>query len=274
MREIEKFKEEILKDYPRLTEKDSFTFACHSGVPCFNKCCSDVNIFLTPYDIIRLKNSLGISSGEFLSKYTISPFDRNLKYPIVLLEMNEKTKKCPFVKEEGCSVYHDRPWSCRMYPLGLASPGEGSSDLQQEFYFLLKEAVCRGFEEEKAWTVSEWLENQGIEDYNEMGKLFKDLTLHRFFRQDKPLSPDKIEMFFMVCYHIDKFRTFVFESTFFDKFDVDDETREKIRTDDVELLRFGIGWLRFALFADKTISVKEAVLSARERELAEKKKRP
>jgi len=272
MSEIEKFKEEILKDYPRLSAEDSFKFACHSDVPCYNKCCRDVNIFLTPYDIIRLKNNLGITSGEFLSKYTISPFDKNLKYPVVLLEMDEKTRKCPFVKKEGCSVYHDRPWSCRMYPLGLASPGESSKELQQEFYFLLKEAVCRGFEEEKNWTVNEWIENQGIREFDEMGQLFKELTTHRFFQQDKPLSPDKIEMFFMVCYHIDKFRKFVFESTFLEKFEVDEMTREKIRTDDIELLRFGVGWLRFALFAEKTLAVKETVLSEKEKELAEKNK--
>jgi Fe-S-cluster containining protein len=123
MREIERLKEEILKDYERLNEKSEFRFACHPGVPCFNDCCGDVNIFLTPYDIIRLKNNLGIPSGEFLSEYTVSPFDKNLKYPVILLKMNDDEKKsCPFVGENGCGVYEDRPWACRMYPLGLASP--------------------------------------------------------------------------------------------------------------------------------------------------------
>ena len=60
MRDIEKFKEEILKEYPRLSEDSSFTFACHPGVPCFNDCCGDVNIFLTPYDILRLKQALNM----------------------------------------------------------------------------------------------------------------------------------------------------------------------------------------------------------------------
>ncbi|MCP4569389.1 MAG: YkgJ family cysteine cluster protein, partial [FCB group bacterium] len=106
MKEIEQLKKAILEDYPRLTEESEFSFACHPGVPCFNACCGDINIFLTPYDVIRLKNRLGITSGEFLSKFTISPFDENTKYPILLFKMQENEgKTCHFVKDEGCSVY-------------------------------------------------------------------------------------------------------------------------------------------------------------------------
>ena len=36
---------------------------------------------------------------------------------------NEK-KSCLFLDLEngGCQVYEDRPWACRMYPLGMAIP--------------------------------------------------------------------------------------------------------------------------------------------------------
>ena len=93
MREIEKLKEHILKEHPRLSKESRFKFSCHKNVPCFNECCGDVNIFLTPYDVIRLKRSLGITSTEFLSKYTILPFDKNLKYPVILLKMGDDEKK-------------------------------------------------------------------------------------------------------------------------------------------------------------------------------------
>ena len=279
MKEIEKLKEEILKDYPRLDKNSDFTFSCHPGVSCFNDCCSDVNIFLTPYDIVRLKNALGISSQEFLSKYTVSPFDKNLKYPVILLQMRDDEKtSCPFVTEKGCSVYEDRPWACRMYPLGLASPGENSPDLNEEFYFLLKEAVCKGFSEDKKQTVSQWLSDQGIDDYNEMGQDFKDLTLHKLFQEGQNLTPKKVEIFFLACYNIDKFRSFVFDSTFFSKFVVDKGTIEKIKKDDVELLKFGYQWLRFALFGENTLTIKDDVLKEKRAEIEKKaeleKKKP
>ena len=63
--EMDNLKKEILSQYPRLSEKDVFTFRCHKDVPCFNDCCGDVNIFLTPYDIIRLKNHLGFRRRNF-----------------------------------------------------------------------------------------------------------------------------------------------------------------------------------------------------------------
>ncbi|MFH1373704.1 MAG: YkgJ family cysteine cluster protein [bacterium] len=273
MREIENLKNEILKQYPRLDKNATFYFRCHPGVSCFNDCCGDVNIFLTPYDIIRLKNKLGMTSTEFLKKYTILPFDQNLKYPVIMLQMGgDEKKKCPFVKEAGCSVYEDRPWACRMYPLGLASPGESSDELEEEFYFLLKEDVCKGFNEDKQWTVGKWLDDQGIDEYNRMGEFFKELTTHKFIRDDEPFPPQKVELFFLGCYDIDRFRSFVFDSSFLDKFEIDKATVEKIKTDDIELLKFAYQWLRFALFGEETMKVRKSVINNKKKELIAKGK--
>ncbi len=55
----------------------------------------------------------------------------------------------------------------------------------------------------------------------------------------------------MVSYNIDKFRSFVFDSTFLERMPVDDEMQEKLKTDDVELFKFGVQWLKSALFKRK-----------------------
>ena len=55
----------------------------------------------------------------------------------------------------------------------------------------------------------------------------------------------------MVSYDIDKFRSFVFESSFLERMPVDDETREQLKTDDVALLKFGVKWLKSILFNPK-----------------------
>lgn len=272
MQEIERLKKVILEEYPRLNEESEFCFKCHKDVPCFNACCGDINIFLTPYDIIRLKNRLGITSGEFLSKYTLSPFDKNAKYPIILLKMNEDEKKsCPFVSEKGCTVYEDRPWPCRMYPLGLASGKDKADGTEREFYFLLKEELCKGHNEDNKMKVGEWLEDQGINEYNRIGELFKEITLHDYFEKEGQLEPRKMEMFFTACYNIDKFRDFIFQSTFLQKFDVDDSVLEKLKNDDIELLKFAYGWLRFAIFGEQTMKIKGDILEAKKKELADKK---
>ena len=260
MLESKELQEEIVKEYPRLKEKEALKFKCHKGLPCFTQCCGDVNIVLTPYDVIRMKNRLTLSSEEFLAKHTICPFTKEQRFPVIVLKMRDDEKKsCPFVsEEEGCGIYEDRPWSCRMYPLGLASPkdSDGSSPQDEEFYFMVKDSTCQGIGEESSWTVDEYLEDQGIPIYNEMGEDFKAVTLHDRLLRGKELEPSQVEMFYMVCYDLDKFRRFLFESTFFDRFEVDEETRGKIKTDDVALMHFGFQWLRYCLFGEKTITPK------------------
>src|SRR4030042_6514389 len=91
--DINQMKQTILKEYPRLTRKNRFKFLCHNRMSCFNQCCRDVTIFLTPYDIIRMKNRLGISSQEFLAKYTVSPFTKEQELPVVVLKMRDDMEK-------------------------------------------------------------------------------------------------------------------------------------------------------------------------------------
>ncbi len=258
---LDRFKEKIMNEYDRLGPDDSFRFACHPGVPCFNDCCSDVNIFLTPYDVLRLKNALKMESGDFLDRYTQIPIEEKQRYPVVMLKMGDDEKKsCQLVGAEGCTVYADRPWPCRMYPVGMASPKDRDA---RDFFFVMREDVCRGFEEARTWTIREWLDDQGIAVYDEFGKLFKEITLHDWFEKGKPLPPEKMEMFYTALYDLDRFRRFVFESTFLKRFEVEPETVAAMRDSDEELLRFAHRWLRFALFGDKTVQVRPEALGPR-----------
>jgi len=267
--DTKKFRESVLKDAPRLGPADEFQFACHPGVPCFNECCADVNIFLTPYDIVRMKNRLGVSSDEFLAKYAVVPFTKEQRLPVVVLKMrDDEQKRCPFVTEAGCGIYEDRPWACRMYPLGLASPGEYEQGAE-EFYFLLEEADCKGFGEPKTQTISEWLEAQGITEYNEMGDLFKKLTTHPKLQGDVDLSLAQMDMFHMACYDLDKFRRFVFESSVLERIDVPADRVEAMRADDVALMTFALEWLRFSICSEPTLQIRQGVREKKEQELSE-----
>lgn len=252
-----------LTNYKRLSREEKFRFECKPGIECFNKCCNNVNIFLTPYDIIRLRSALGISSSEFLAKFTILPISSKLRHPIVMLKMDDETLNCPFLSENGCSVYVDRPWSCRMFPVGIASPNEAEKSFssQNEIYFLIKEDICKGFEQTKEWSIDEWFAEQKIEDYAELGDLFKEISLHKFFVTSRAIEPVKLEMFYMVCYDIDKFRSFLFGSSFFRRFDVSEDYQEVLLKDDVELLKFGFRWLRFSIFGEETFKLRDDYLN-------------
>lgn len=236
-----------------LDTDDTINFSCHKNVPCLNACCKDVNIFFTPYDIIRLKNALGISSQEFLDNYTISPFVKKQKIPVLVLKLN-KDKACYFALEEGCSVYADRPRACRMYPVNENT--HEISDKSSKPFFLIEDTFCFGHKEDRSIQVSDYLNEQGIAKYNEMLEYFNQIISHDKILNVEALNEQQIGMFYMVCYNIDKFREFVFKSSFLNRFDVSKETLQKIQDEDTELFKFGIRWLRFSLLSEPEFKLK------------------
>ncbi|NIU57446.1 MAG: YkgJ family cysteine cluster protein, partial [Phycisphaerae bacterium] len=62
--------------------------------------------------------------------------------------------------------------------------------------------------------------------------------------------------FFLVSYNLDKFREFVFESSFLDRYEVDKATLKRIKDDEIELLKFGLKWLKWLLFKEGDFKLK------------------
>jgi len=238
-----------------------FKFRCHKGIECFTKCCSNIEIMLTPYDIVRLKNRLGISSGEFLNDYTYVKLDEKSSHPMVYLKMNEGSEGlCPFVSDGGCSVYADRPANCRYYPVGQASlrkMDEASNmPVTEEFYFFVREDHCKGYQEETEWTIASWRDDQGVDVYDTMNRGWKDIL----FRKDAPGTQldEKIQKaFYMACYDVDRFRDFVFGSRFMDIFDIPKKRIEKMRSDEIELMKFGFDYTKYILGLEETLKTKK-----------------
>lgn len=73
-------------------------------------CCREVVPTLSQDDIDRLAMHVGMSSSALASKY-LKPVERTEDYPWIMRE-----RPCPFLKDNRCSVYADRPANCRDYP--------------------------------------------------------------------------------------------------------------------------------------------------------------
>ncbi len=256
--------ENILKEQQRMKVDDCFTFSCGRDLDCFTKCCSDVSIVLTPYDVLRLKKALHVDSTEFLAKHTLPLLNPNQKFPLAILRMDPDSKKCPFSSERGCEVYGARPWACRMYPLGVAKP-KNPTPTEQPFYFVLHEELCHGHGQRETRSVREWIADQGIEEYEMMGASYQELALHDYWQSGPALTSQQAEMFYMACYDLDRFRRFVFESSFLRLFEVDEARVEALQHDDEELLEFALQWLRFSLFQEKTMKICKESVEARRR---------
>ena len=143
--------------------KKRFKFACHSGVACYTSCCRNVDMFLFPYDIIRLKNNLGVDSGVFLRKYVNIVRGNNPFFPSLMMKLCEEVEKaCPFLEQKGCTVYSDRPSSCRTYPLERAVDREPGKGGPKDYYFLTNHPYCFGHKVETTFSVPEWIKNQQV----------------------------------------------------------------------------------------------------------------
>ncbi len=243
--------------------KGAFPFLCHEGLACFAFCCRRVDIVLYAYDILRMKTRLGLTSDDFLDRFAkMTAGDHPL--PRVMLRMAENTEHtCPFLGESGCTIYADRPTDCRTYPLERAVDRDLAASGPRDYYFVHRADHCLGHSESREWTVREWIENQEIELFNRMNDLWveADSLIRRAVLPTDKNSEQRQKMAFMVCYNLDMFRRFLFESTFLKRFNLPQKTVNGVKTDDIALLKFGVDWLRFFLGFDKTLTLK--VLSRR-----------
>jgi Fe-S-cluster containining protein len=245
-------------------------FRCYKGISCFNACCRNIDITLTPYDILRLKQRLGIGSAEFLKQYTY-PFEfAKNSIAGVKMEPVQDGTACQFMTEEGCSVYEDRPTACRYYPVGLLSTRRADENFDRASYALVREDHCKGHLEEREISIADYRKEQGLEEYDEHGRAWRQLILK--MKSAGPaigtLSKKSLQFFFMACYDLDRFREFVKSEGFNATFDIDDETRQSLYTDDLALLDFGQQMIRQIMFGEETIARKadayESLVARRE----------
>lgn len=251
-----------MRDKRILARDEVFRFGCHPGVPCYNRCCGDVNILLTPVDVLRMSRRLGMITTEFLDKHTLCPITKELQLPVLLLKMQaDADKRCPFLAEEGCGIYADRPWACRMYPLGMGLPPAKAGVEPEPVYFLFEDDFCQGRAEATEWTVDGWLDDQGVAERDALDAGYHEIVSHPWFiGGSRQLDSKRIEMFHTAFYDLDRFRAFLLESTFLERFELEPALVEQLRADDEALLKFASRWLRFAMFAEPTLKVRASAL--------------
>lgn len=226
---------------PNPAEKDllangsPFHFSCHDALPCFTQCCKDVNIYLTPYDVLQLRKAMNLGSAEFLAKYTQHFLARVTSIPVVQLLMDPQTLYCPFVSEAGCRVYENRPWACRMFPLDL-------SPLDGKYHLIAGKERCMGLFERGNRTVEEWLRNQGIGPYTQMEQEYQAVVPERF--QPGEAMNEGLGRVLFLAYDLDRFAELLKNGSFLKLYDVDKEMLRKVQEDGAEMLRLAFRYIR------------------------------
>jgi hypothetical protein len=147
----------------------------------------------------------------------------------------------------------------------------GDHQDEEKFFFIVKEDHCKGFEEDKEWTVAEWRADQGVDVRDEMNKDWLRLVMRRkSFGHQASLSEQAKRMFFMASTDLDHFRRFILESTFLETYIIDDETLDKLKNDDVELMLFSFKYLANALFGAEGLAMREDKIQEKVKEIKQR----
>ncbi len=262
------FKSDVL---PAVLEPDSdIKFSCHKGISCWNACCKHADITLTPYDILSLKKATGKDSSAVLKDHTV-PFTMDSDgMPGIKLRTTDEGA-CLFMDEEaGCTIYENRPTSCRYYPLGNLSMKKANQAHENQHFVLIKESHCKGHEEDRTLNIQEYRAEQKVETYDQHNIEYFQLILKK-----KSMGPGvgkppemSLQLFFMACFDQDRFRRFVLSDSFRKNYKLEQELYDNIEKDDIALMYFGFRLLRQVLYNEKTI---EEVNGALEKRVEERK---
>ena len=235
----------------RLCGRERFSFGCHPKVPCFTECCRELELALTPYDVLRLRQELQMTSALFIERFVVVEQDEDDVWPRLYLGMvDDGRASCPFISESGCRVYSNRPGACRAYPVGRGGLLDANGNVR-EIHVLVREEHCKGFAESQDHTAAEWFVNQGLIEYNAINDEVLSLLQHEQVRAGLSLTQEQRAAFFVALYKLDEFRTKVSSAAFQNKYLQDKEESGSVLADDLNLLRFGVRWLKEILFTEK-----------------------
>ncbi len=235
----------------RLAADEPFSFACGPELACFNRCCRNLNLFLYPYDVLRLKQRLGICAEAFLDTHTDTVLRPGHHFPDVLLRMADNAERtCPFVSPRGCTIYADRPFTCRSFPLEKGLMKTSTAGSAQAVFFLNPPTFCLGPQQPRTTTARRWFaEEADTRTYDRFTSRWAEIQSR--FQQDPRsagLEEKQTRMAFMAAYNLDAFRRFVFESTFLQRFRISPERKRRIERNDPDLLELGMEWIELFLW--------------------------
>lgn len=238
-----------------LGEGTEISFRCYPGISCFNACCRMADVTLAPYDILRLKQRLGLSSTEFLARHTV-PFQMDADgTPGIKLRTTDEGACLLLDGDKGCGVYPDRPTVCRYYPVALLNRRiAGESDTTQE-YSLVREDHCKGHLEDRLISIGDYREEQGCQTYDDYNREWYQLILKKKSTGPTVGRPPQtsLNVFFMASYDLDTFRRFVMSDKFRGTYDLPETFYAEVEADDLALLKFSFRFLRQVLFAELSI---------------------
>lgn len=235
-------------DSQEYTLEDTIKFHCYKGIICFNQCCYDVKLVLSPYEFLRLRKALNLGIQEFIEKYGEVYLGEVTQLPVISVNMDPYSFACPFLNEkEGCKIYKDRPASCRLYPLAryLVKNKEGKNE---EIFKVIRETHCKGHYENRPIKIKDYLKEQDLGPYLFFNDLWGEVVIKRQKFSDTPLTEDILDLIFTLAYDLEEFRILIKKEEINDFF-----LPEMAELPDEKLLELGLKYIRDKILTEETL---------------------
>lgn len=128
-------------------------------------CCTNMEIFLNPFDILQISIKTNMTTSEVIDKYILFLEDKEtgLRRPIL---KNARIGLCSFNENKLCTIHDNRPLSCRLFPLAR---------IDGQFY-LQKAEFCKGLKEENYIELKDYLIEDNGKDYNNSTELYHEIV--------------------------------------------------------------------------------------------------
>jgi hypothetical protein len=125
----------------------------------------------------------------------------------------------------------------------------------RDAYAMVKEPHCLGHFEPRELTIDAYRAEQGLPEYDELARGWRQLILKKKSSGPTVGKPSKrsLQLFFLACYDVDRFRAFVGSEGFAAIYDLPADELATILADDVAAMLFGFRFLRQVLFGEATI---------------------
>ncbi len=167
------------------------------------------------------------------------------------------------------------PQGCRYYPVALLSLRRQDESTDRASYALVEEPHCLGHQKPRRISVADYRKKQGLEEYDELARGWRQLILNKKSSGPSIGKPSKrsLELFFMVCYDLDRFSQFVASEGFSDIYELPAQELKGILCDNVALMQFGFRFLRQVLFGEETIALRQEAAEQRRLRHLERRQR-
>ena len=177
-------------NYRKIEPDEAFGFRCTLS----GNCCRNMEIFINPYDVLRLAKALGTTTTEIIGSHLLflENKEQGLRKPVLGAA---REGVCAFNLERKCSIHRDRPLSCRLFPIA-----------RREEEFLVQEAdYCKGLLQDRRITLRDYLEGEEAGIYLELSGKYHRLLKEASASADLAKSdPWLLQLFYLVLFDYDQ----------------------------------------------------------------------